>query len=73
VNGRTVSSYGTRGMIFSVARYLSRMSHYVTRYPDGVMWFGCDGPTEPALQDGDFVEVVNENIGILANRVRREV
>ena len=72
VNNRTVSSYNTRGMIFSVARYISRMSRYVTLYPDDVIWFGCDGPTEPALKDGDWVEVVNEAIGVLANRVRKE-
>ncbi len=72
VNGRTASSYNTRGMIFSVARYISRMSRYVTLYPDDVIWFGCDGPTEPALKDGDLVEVANEAIGALANRVRKE-
>jgi len=71
VNGRTVSSYNTRGMIFSVARYISRMSRYVTLYPDDIIWFGCDGPTEPALKDGDLVEVVNDAIGVLANRVRK--
>ena len=69
--GRTVSSYNTRGMIFSVARYISRMSRYVTLHPDDVIWFGCDGPTEPALKDGDLVEVVNDAIGVLANRVRK--
>ena len=72
VNGRTVSSYNTKGMIFGVARYIARMSRYVTLYPDDIIWFGCDGPTEPALKDGDFVEVVNEAIGVLANRVRKE-
>jgi 2-keto-4-pentenoate hydratase/2-oxohepta-3-ene-1,7-dioic acid hydratase in catechol pathway len=72
VNGRTVSSYNTRGMIFSVARYLSRMSRYVTLHPDDIVWFGCDGPTEPALKDGDLVEIVNDAIGILANWVRKE-
>src|SRR6266540_1973503 len=72
VNGRTASSYNTRGMLFSVARYISRMSRYVTLYPDDVIWFGCDGPTEPALKDGDLVEVANEAIGVLANRVRKE-
>ena len=72
VNGRTASSYNTRGMIFGVARYISRMSRYVTLYPDDVIWFGCDGPTEPALKDGDLVEVANEAIGVLANRVRKE-
>jgi len=72
VNGRTVSSYNTRGMIFSVARYIARMSRYVTLWPDDIIWFGCDGPTEPALKDGDLVEVVNDAIGVLSNRVRRE-
>jgi len=72
VNGRTVSSYNTRGMIFGVARYIARMSRYVTLHPDDVIWFGCDGPTEPALKDGDLVEVANEAIGVLSNRVRRE-
>jgi 2-keto-4-pentenoate hydratase/2-oxohepta-3-ene-1,7-dioic acid hydratase in catechol pathway len=71
INGKTVSSYSTRGMIFSVAQYISRMSRYVTLAPNDVIWFGCDGPTIPALNDGDLVEVVNEAIGVLANRVRR--
>jgi 2-keto-4-pentenoate hydratase/2-oxohepta-3-ene-1,7-dioic acid hydratase in catechol pathway len=69
INGRTVSSYSTRGMIFSVAQYLSRMSRYLTLHPGDVIWFGCDGPTVPALRPGDLVEVVNEAIGVLANRV----
>jgi 2-keto-4-pentenoate hydratase/2-oxohepta-3-ene-1,7-dioic acid hydratase in catechol pathway len=69
VNGKTVSSYSTAGMIFSVAQYLSRMSQYLTLHPGDVVWFGCDGPTLPALRRGDLVEVVNEQIGVLANRV----
>ena len=72
INGRTVSSYSTSGMIFSVAHYISRMSRYLTLHPGDVIWFGCDGATVPALQAGDLVEVVNEAIGILANRVVRE-
>ena len=72
INGKTVSSYNTKGMVFSVAHYISRMSHYATLHPNDVIWFGCDGPTEPALTPGDLVEVVNEAIGVLANRVRRE-
>jgi 2-keto-4-pentenoate hydratase/2-oxohepta-3-ene-1,7-dioic acid hydratase in catechol pathway len=71
INGRTVSSYNTKGMIFSVAHYISRMSRYVTLHPDDVIWFGCDGATLPALKDGDLVEVMNAAIGALANRVRR--
>jgi 2-keto-4-pentenoate hydratase/2-oxohepta-3-ene-1,7-dioic acid hydratase in catechol pathway len=71
INGKTVSSYHTKGMIFSVAHFISRMSHYVTLHPNDVIWFGCDGPTEPALKPGDLVEVVNEAIGVLANRVTK--
>jgi 2-keto-4-pentenoate hydratase/2-oxohepta-3-ene-1,7-dioic acid hydratase in catechol pathway len=72
INGHTVSSYNTRDMIFGVAHYIARMSRYVTLHPGDVIWFGCDGPTVPALQPGDFVEVVNPAIGVLANRVRRD-
>jgi 2-keto-4-pentenoate hydratase/2-oxohepta-3-ene-1,7-dioic acid hydratase in catechol pathway len=71
INGKTVSSYNTGAMIFGVAQYLVRMSRYCTLHPGDVVWFGCDGATLPALQDGDLVEVVNEHIGVLANRVRR--
>lgn len=71
INGKTVSSYSTAGMIFGVAHYISRMSRYMTLHPGDVIWFGCDGATLPALQRGDLVEVVNEHIGVLANRVAR--
>ncbi len=71
VNGKTVSCYRTRDMIFGVAHYLSRMSRYLTLHPGDVVWFGCDGATLPALQDGDLVEVCNDAIGVLANRVVR--
>ena len=72
INGKTVSSYNTSGMIFSVAHFISRMSRYLTLHPNDVIWFGCDGPTEPALKPGDLVEVVNGAIGVLANRVVAE-
>jgi len=71
INGRTVSSYNTRGMIFGVAQYLARMSRYVTLHPGDIVWFGCDAATLPPLQPGDLVEVANEAIGVLANRVAR--
>ena len=71
INGKTVSSYSTSGMIFGVAHFISRMSRYLTLHPGDVIWFGCDGATTPALQPGDLVEVVNESIGVLANRVVR--
>jgi 2-keto-4-pentenoate hydratase/2-oxohepta-3-ene-1,7-dioic acid hydratase in catechol pathway len=72
LNGRVVSEYDTAAMIFDVAHYIARMTRYVTLYPGDVVWFGCDGPTEPALTDGDTVEVVNEAIGVLRNPVARE-
>jgi len=72
INGRRVSSYQTKDMIFSVAHYISTMSRYLTLHPGDVIWFGCDGPTVPALQAGDLVEVVNEAIGTLSNKVVRE-
>ncbi|MGE5639472.1 MAG: fumarylacetoacetate hydrolase family protein, partial [Clostridia bacterium] len=59
VNGKTASRYNTSGMIFGVAHYISRMSRYLTLHPEDVIWFGCDGPTVPALQPGDLVEVCN--------------
>jgi len=71
VNGKTASSYNTRGMIFSVAQYLARMSQYVTLHPGDIVWFGCDAATLPPLQAGDLVEVANDAIGVLANRVVR--
>ena len=71
INGKTVSSYHTSAMIFSVAHYLARMSQYLTLHPGDVVWFGCDGPTLPALKAGDLVEVVCEAIGVLGNRVVR--
>ena len=73
INGRAVSSYSTRDMIFGVAHFISRMSRYLTLYPGDVIWFGCDGPTLPALEPGDLVEVANDSIGVLANRVARAV
>jgi 2-keto-4-pentenoate hydratase/2-oxohepta-3-ene-1,7-dioic acid hydratase in catechol pathway len=72
VTGRTVSSYNTSAMIFSVAHFIARMSRYLTLHPNDVIWFGCDGPTEPALKPGDRVEVVNDAIGVLANRLVAE-
>lgn len=72
VNGRTVSEYETRNMIFSVAHYIARMTRYVTLHPGDVIWMGCDGPTVPPLEHGDLVEVVNDAIGVLSNRVIRQ-
>jgi 2-keto-4-pentenoate hydratase/2-oxohepta-3-ene-1,7-dioic acid hydratase in catechol pathway len=59
-------------MIFDVRHYVARMTRYLTLHPGDVIWLGCDGPTEPALQAGDVVEVESDAIGVLRNRVVRE-
>ena len=71
VNGKEATSYNTKNAIFSLRHYIARMSAYVTLHPGDVIWLGCDGPTLPALEAGDLVEVVNSAIGVLANRVVR--
>lgn len=72
VNGKTVSEYSTADMIFSIAHYIARMTEFVTLYPGDVIWMGCDGATLPALKAGDLVEIVNDSLGVLANRVTKE-
>lgn len=72
VNGKEVSSYSTSKMIFSLEYFLVRMTEFVTLHPGDVIWLGCDGPTLPALNPGDIVEVVNDNIGVLSNRLVKE-
>lgn len=72
VNGRTASEYSTRDMIFSLQHYIARMTRYVTLHPGDVIWMGCDGPTLPALEAGDVVEVINDAIGVLTNCVVRQ-
>ena len=67
-----VSEYETKNMIFSLAHYIARMTRYITLDPGDVLWMGCDGATLPPLEDGDLVEVVNDAIGVLADRVVRE-
>lgn len=71
VNGRVASTYNTRGAIFSLQHYIARMTAYLTLWPGDVIWLGCDGATLPALEPGDTVEVVNDAIGVLSNRVVR--
>jgi 2-keto-4-pentenoate hydratase/2-oxohepta-3-ene-1,7-dioic acid hydratase in catechol pathway len=71
VNGKEATTYSTKNAIFSLQHYIARMSAFVTLHPGDVIWLGCDGPTLPALDAGDLVEVVNDAIGVLANRVVR--
>ena len=72
VNGKVASSYNTSGAIFSLRHYIAHMSNYLTLWPGDVIWLGCDGATLPDLHEGDLVEVQNDAIGTLSNRVVRE-
>lgn len=72
VNGQVATEYSTHAMVFSIAYYIARMTEFLTLYPGDVIWMGCDGPTLPALKPGDTVEVYNDSIGVLTNRVVKE-
>ena len=72
INGKVASEYSTAKMLFSLQHYIARMTEFITLYPGDVIWLGCDGPTIPALVEGDVIEVVNAAIGTLSNRVVRE-
>jgi 2-keto-4-pentenoate hydratase/2-oxohepta-3-ene-1,7-dioic acid hydratase in catechol pathway len=71
VNGAQASEYSTSRMLFSAQHYLAQISRYMTLWPGDVVWLGTDNATEPSLQDGDRVEVVQQDIGILGNPVVR--
>ena len=71
VNGKTVSEYDTGKMLFSAQHYISQISKYMTLQPGDVVWLGTDNATEPDLKDGDTVEIVQKDIGVLRNPVRR--
>jgi len=72
VNGKLASEYSTSKMVFSLQHYLARMTEFVTLVPGDVIWLGCDGPTIPALVEGDVVAVSCPAIGVLSNRLVRE-
>ena len=71
VNGAKVSEYSTSKMLFSAQHYLAQISKYMTLWPGDVVWLGTDNATEPSLKDGDHVEIVQKDIGVLGNPVVR--
>ena len=71
VNGTTAAEYDTGQMLFSAQHYISQISRYMTLQPGDVIWLGTDGATEPDLKDGDTVEIIQKDIGVLRNPVRR--
>jgi 2-keto-4-pentenoate hydratase/2-oxohepta-3-ene-1,7-dioic acid hydratase in catechol pathway len=71
VNGATAAEYGTDKMLFSAQHYLSQISKYITLQPGDVVWLGTDCATEPDLKDGDTVEIIQKDIGVLRSPVIR--
>lgn len=71
VNGQKVSEYSTSRMLFSAQHYISQISKYMTLWPGDVVWLGTDNATEPDLKDGDRVEIIQKDIGVLSNPVVR--
>ncbi len=69
VNGQKASEYSTSKMLFSAQHYISQISKYMTLWPGDVVWLGTDNATEPPLKDGDRVEIVQKDIGVLSNPV----
>jgi 2-keto-4-pentenoate hydratase/2-oxohepta-3-ene-1,7-dioic acid hydratase in catechol pathway len=71
VNGEVTDHFRTNNMIHGVAKFLSRMSQYLTLYPGDVVWMGTDGWPRN-LKHGDTVEIEITGIGTLSNPVVRE-
>jgi 2-keto-4-pentenoate hydratase/2-oxohepta-3-ene-1,7-dioic acid hydratase in catechol pathway len=71
VNGATAAEYDTGKMLFSAQHYIAQISKYMTLWPGDVIWLGTDGATEPDLKDGDVVEILQKDIGVLRNPVKR--
>ena len=71
VNGEIKTHFRTNDMHFSVARYISAVSQYITLHPGDVMWMGTDGlPTN--IKAGDIVEIEISGVGTLRNPVVQE-
>jgi len=71
VNGAVAAEYGTDKMLFSAQHYIAQITKYMTLQPGDVIWLGTDGATEPDLKDGDVVEIIQRDIGVLRNPIVR--
>jgi len=71
VNDEVTDRFHTNNMLHGVAKFISRMSQYLTLYPGDVVWMGTDGWPRN-LKHGDMCEIEITGIGILRNPVVRE-
>jgi 2-keto-4-pentenoate hydratase/2-oxohepta-3-ene-1,7-dioic acid hydratase in catechol pathway len=72
VNGEEKQQTNTSALIHDVAALISFASQVCTLEPGDMIFTGTPGET-PRLNDGDVVEVEIAGIGVLRNRVVREV
>src|SRR3984893_7527487 len=71
VNDEVTDQFHTNTMIHGVAKFISRMSQYLTLYPGDVVWMGTEGAPRN-LQHGDVCEIEITGIGTLRNPLVRE-
>jgi 2-keto-4-pentenoate hydratase/2-oxohepta-3-ene-1,7-dioic acid hydratase in catechol pathway len=71
VNDEIADRFPTNNMVHGVAKFLARMSQYLTLYPGDVVWMGTDGWPRN-LKHGDICEIEITGIGTLSNPVVRE-
>ena len=71
VNDEVTDKFRTNHMIHGVAKFISRMSQYLTLYPGDVIWMGTEGAPRN-LKHGDVCEIEITGIGILRNPLVRE-
>ena len=72
LNGRIVQESSTSMQIWKVYELVAFISQAMTLLPGDVITTGTPAGVGP-MQDGDLVEVSIEGIGVLRNRVQREV
>ena len=71
VNGEQADRFPTNNMVHGVAKFLSRMSQYLTLHPGDVVWMGTEGAPRN-LKHGDVCEIEITGIGTLRNPLVRE-
>jgi 2-keto-4-pentenoate hydratase/2-oxohepta-3-ene-1,7-dioic acid hydratase in catechol pathway len=71
VNDEVTDKFRTNHMIHGVAKFISRMSQYLTLYPGDVVWMGTEGAPRN-LKHGDVCEIEITGIGILRNPLMKE-
>ena len=70
VNGKETISFKTNHMLYSVQKYIARMSKYIELQPRDVIWMGTEG-SSPQVRHGDVIDIEITGIGTLTNPVVR--